>query len=537
MLCCPRCGSYMEKAIAFNGGESEFWWECVSCNTFVNSYTPQSHQAAVHKDGHRYIGNFGGYGTGKTLTSREEVIKHCLLTDNANVLIGANVASQYEQTIKRELEADIPKAFVRDYNTQKSYMDLINGARIMYRPFDDPDKLRSYNLTMFVIVEASEVKAESFTQLRTRLRNRNATVPKLDKHGNPVYVKDERGHDVPVLQADWRRGIIESNPGAGWIRENILHCASDIQKHGEVIDNYSIPDSQKDPSIGVHVASTDVNKYLPPTFIAELVKNRPMWWIKRFIYSSFSYAEGLVYPSAANCVVTPYEIPNHWLRMAAFDYGLSDDAVFLWLAIDQEREKVVVYKEVRAKDRDIEALAKLFKANSADIPVGGWLCPPLIDPKSGTKRDYNKRTLIDLMSEQGVFFKPGHVNRDARVLRLNTYIENGKLEIFNTCEGLVKEIKNLKFKEIVGADGMRSNKPDDKDDHGVCALEWATMELPATPANLIRGAFDKFGRDTTQLVADQRKHLPFALQDEPQAGRQYNLADAAYGIAPIAYDF
>ena len=84
---------------------------------------------------------------------------------------------------------------------------------------------------------------------------------------------------------------------------------------------------------------------------------------------------------------------------------------------------------------------------------------------------------------------------------------------------------------------MRSNKPDDKDDHGVCALEWATMELPATPANLIRGAFDKFGRDTTQLIADQRKHLPFALQDEPQANSRYNLADTAYGIEPIAYDF
>lgn len=537
MLRCPRCGSHMEKAIAFNGGESEFWLECSSCNTFVNTYTPQKHQSAVHKDTHRYIGNFGGYGTGKTLVSREEVIKHCLLTDNANVLIGANVASQYEQTIKRELEADIPAAFIKDYSAQKSYMDWINGARIMYRPFDDPDKLRSYNLTMFVIVEASEVKPESFIQLRSRLRNRNATVPKLDKNGDPMYITDEKGRQVPLLMADWRRGIIESNPGAGWIRENVLYNASEIHTHGEIVDKYSVPDNQKDPSISVHVASTDVNKYLPPTFVAELTKNRPMWWIKRYIYSSFSYAEGLVYPNASNCVVEPYEIQKHWLRLAAFDYGLSDDSVFLWLAVDQERGKVIIYKEARTKNRDVAALAQVFKNNSSDIPLGGWLGPPLIDPKSGGKRDFNKRTLIDLMSEQGIYFKPGHVNRDARVFRLNTYIEQGVLEIFNTCEGLVKEIKNLKFKEMVGSDGQRSNKPEDKDDHGVCALEWLAMELPAEPTNLVRGVYDKFGRNVTNLVAEQRNHLPYALQDEPDAAYSSNAADTAYGIEQIAYDF
>ena len=70
-----------------------------------------------------------------------------------------------------ELIADIPKAFVKEFSTQKQYMDLVNGCRIMYRPFDDPNKLRSYNLTMFLMVEASEIKPEAFVQLKTRLRH------------------------------------------------------------------------------------------------------------------------------------------------------------------------------------------------------------------------------------------------------------------------------------------------------------------------------------------------------------------------------
>ena len=79
---CPRCGSPTKKATAYNEGESEFWYECTRCNTFINTYIPQAHQSEFHIDTHRFCGNFGAYGSGKTLTSREELYKHCLITPN-----------------------------------------------------------------------------------------------------------------------------------------------------------------------------------------------------------------------------------------------------------------------------------------------------------------------------------------------------------------------------------------------------------------------------------------------------------------------
>jgi hypothetical protein len=303
---CPRCGSTMHSAVSFAETPSEFWLECDKCNTFVNTYIPQPHQLAVHRDPHLYVGNFGAYGTGKTLTSREEVYKHCFLTPNANVLICANIAPQYEQTIKREIEQDIPKVFVKDYSVQKSYMTLINGARILFRPLDDPDKLRSLNLTMFVMIEASEINGEAFQQLKTRTRNLNATTPKLDEKGNILYNTTDTGQSVPIVDKDWRRGIIESNPDSGWIRTDVLLSSDTITKHGHVLDEYKVLDAMRDKSIATHVASTDVNAFLPPTFIDELCKNKPNWWINRYVFSSFSYSEGLVYPNAMACVVPVY---------------------------------------------------------------------------------------------------------------------------------------------------------------------------------------------------------------------------------------
>ena len=522
---CPRCGSRWEPTIAMNTGPSEFWRECANpvCNTYLNTYVPQAHQHDFHEDNHTFTGNFGGFGSGKTLTSREEIYKHAFITDNGNTLIGANVASQYEQTIKREIEADLPAAFVKRINTQKAYYDLINGHRVMYRPYDDPDKLRSYNLTSFLIVEASEVKQQSFTQLKTRLRNLAATVPKRDENGEIVYRTAANGVKIPVIEENWQRGIIESNPSAGWIRNDVLLVSSDIYKHGEIVDEYDVDPEKADPAISTHVTSTSANEFLPDNFIENNVKNKPMWWVNRYIYGSFLYAEGKVYPRSAACVVDDFEIPSHWKRILAFDYGLADDAVFILGAIDEEKGILYIYDECRDNDNNVETLANLFHEFTKDIPVGGWVCPPIIDPKSGPKRDYEKRSLTDHFLDYGISFIPGFINVDARIFRTNTYIESGRLKIMRKCRRLIEEFDNYKFKADESLMSGFTGKPEDKDNHGINCVEWICMELPADPRKLLYGVYNKYGKDISkELIEDEAKMEYWALADEEP---EYQLMD------------
>ena len=514
---CPRCSSGTNPSKAFSGNDSEFWLECSRCNTFINTYIPQEHQEAVHLDSHRFVGNFGGYGSGKTLNSREEVYKHIFITPKGNTLIGANVQSQYEQTIKREIEADLPVALVDTNSTQKQYMDLKNGHRIMYRPFDDPNKLRSYNLTMFVIVEASEVKPEVFTQLKSRLRNVAATTPKTDSEGNKIFKQTKKGVLIPEIKADWRKGIIESNPDAGWIRSEVLMKSQNIQKHGTIPDVYAIMESEQDPAIASHITATAANEFLPPSFVRDLAKNKPAWWIARMIYGSFLYAEGLVYPSAMQYIVSTFEIPKHWKRIVAFDYGLADDTVFLWGAIDELHNLVYIYREVRSNERNIEQLVKLFNEGSQDVPVGGWVCPPIIDPLSGPRRDYDKKSLSDHFLEYGIAFKSGHINLDARIYRLNTYFECGKLRIMDCCQGLILELRDYKFKLKLSDNMGWHDKPVDKNNHAINALEWVCMELPADPRNLVYGIYNKKGENlTTSLSPFREKSYAEYIFEEPE---------------------
>lgn len=492
---CPRCGSPLGPTESWLGGPSTFWLECSKCNTFVDTYIPMPHQEAVHKDTHKLIGNFGGYGTGKSLTDFKDLEKHLLITRDANAMVTANISYQYENTIKKELEKDIPKAFVADYSVKNQTMTLLNGAVVSYRPLDDPNKLRSNNLTYWIIIEGSEAVAEAFHQLKTRLRNNAATKIKLDEKGDPVYITDEEGRSIPVIEYDWRKGIVESNPDAGWIKQDLLLVSDKINQYGKANDNYEQNVNTIDPSISSHISTTHVNAFLPNDYIDMISRNKPEWWVNRFVNSSFLYAEGLVYPNARKCIIPHFDINiigRDWLRIVAFDYGLSDNAVFLFGAIDDQAGILYIYKEIVMNNNNIEELANAFKKGTEDIAIGGWYCQPIIDPKSN-KRDFNKKDLASHFADYGIMFKPGHVGLDARILRLNTYIETGRLKIFDSCTYFIDEILDYKFEERTLNNNKRDVKPKDKNNHAINPAEWMAMELPSDPKLLTYGVFNRKG--------------------------------------------
>lgn len=517
---CPRCYSKLQQTPSISGAPSTDWMECSNpvCNTFVDMYHPMPHQTSVHKDAHRIIGNFGSYGTGKTKTSEKEMEKHIFLTPNANILLGANITSQYEQTLLRDFEKSFPQAFLKSRSVQKGYLDFINDARLMLRPFDDPDKLRSNNYSLVIMLEASEINADAFHQLKTRLRNNAATNPATD--------------------SDWRKLICESNPDSGWIRTDVLLVSSEITQHGKYAQE-SYTDTQDllniDDSISSHVASTDVNYYLPADYIQVNSKNKPLWWIKRFLHGSFAFAEGLVYPNAAKCIVptpkdsdgnplTPKHFPD-WKVLVAHDYGLMDEATFVYAAVDKKRNKLIVYRVDHTNNAPLKDLAMLFNKGSKDINFGQLYTTPIIDPKNN-KRDYNKKDLISHYQDYGITFKPGHVNVEARIVRLNDYIEADCLEIWDCCDFLITEIRDYKFKPKTLDDKDSKNTPIDARNHAINALEWIAMELPANPNRLSLTGYDEYGRPIDQ----EKPKETWQLSDEDPFEREEYDQSTLFGL-------
>lgn len=538
---CPTCGAATEECRTLSGDVSQFWRECSQCNTFINTYIPQVHQAIFHEDAHKFKGNFGGYGSGKTTTTRQEFYKHLAITPNGTGLIGANISAQYEQTIKRDIEADFPVGLVKDVSVKNSYIEFINGYRLMFRPFDDPGKLRSLNLDFLAIVEGSEVDDQIFIIGKTRVRNTAATSQKRDSNGNPVFGYTEQGVAIPIIDGDWRTIITESNPDAGWIKTNVLLPSSFIQINGDSVDKYEPNPEIADPAISSHVTTTACNQFLPPSYIQDTSKGRPQWWINRYLLGSFTYAEGLVYPAALHNdktgkhhIIPTAPIPRHWKRIHANDYGLSDKTGLLWGAIDEDRGALVIYREWYENNRNIAEIADAVKRGNSDVPDGGWIRPHIIDPKSGVKRDYNKKSLIDHFLEYGISYTPGQVNVDARVFKTNTMFEQDRIYIMDCCPNLIAELKDYKFPSDDSAESGRKDKPEDKNNHLINPLEWMCMELPTNPAEAIFGIYSNRGYNILeQAERDLHAYGNFALQDNEIRGTlesTYNDVDFSGSI-------
>lgn len=474
---CPTCNSSMVPAKNIDGTDSTFWLVCSNpkCHTYVDTYIPQEHQIQVHQDPHKYIGVFGGYGSGKTQCTLKDDEKHFLSNPNGKSVIGSAVLSQVEQTYEDDFRKDFPQAFVKSENKSKKTYTLINGHQILIKSLYDEELIRSLNATRIHIVEASAVDHELFVQLQARLRNLVAVKLKLDKNGQPIYDVKKKSFK---FDADWRKCFIESNPSVGWIRDDFLlnsaHINTDFcdQKYRVEFPN---------PNFSSYIFPTKLNKFLPEGFEKNLARNKPAWWCNRYLNGSFDYAEGMVYPNVMNAMINSFYVPPEWTRYMAMDYGINDPTAFVFLAIDPKNNVCYVIGETYYNNRNYKEQAKIYwEAHKQYVPNDNYYKRPVMDGRSINKRnDANMKTIGDLFQEEGLFFDPAKMDINARLIKLNTLIDSGRIKIFkDKCPNLYKEIINYKFPERTADGRSRGDKPVDKNNHATNALEFAVMELP-----------------------------------------------------------
>lgn len=510
---CPRCNSTLVPTLSQSNEFSTFFLECPHCNTYLNIWQPQPQQYAFLKDPARLKGNFGAYGSSKTSASIQNILKHIILTPNGTGLVGANILPQLEQTIKREFDQFVPRAFIQDVSNQKGYYTFVNGYRLLWRPMDDAGKLRSLNLDMIVFVEGSEIDADFWSTAKTRLRNMAASIVDhtATREAIDQFTRLHRRSPSPSEQAkltayaaDWREQWVESNPDAGWIKQDVLNVAHKVTLAGDPLYRTrplsELRDVDLDFATSVHISSTAANAYLPKDYIKNLSKNKPQWWINRYVLSSFEYAEGLVYPAGITNARTGVEHimmsvptpPKSARFILAHDYGLSDPAGILLCYIDPDINKLVVYKEYKQNNNHVTDLARQIKGIAEYAPQGSWLRPFIIDPKSGVKRDYQKKSLIDLYAEHNIYFQPAstpHV--EPGIYKVNTYFEDDRILISPECKELIAELRGYSFKQA--RDGSNTGAPEDKNNHLLDPLRWIVMELPQDPNNLLSAVFNEHG--------------------------------------------
>lgn len=491
MNICKNCNS-AELEVPRDGHPS--YLVCPSCSAMQLTYNPQPHQEAFHADPASRKAFFGGYGSGKTRTTDQEVLMLAMENPGTVGLITAATVRQLNETSMKTFFTDVcPPPLIKEHKKQESKTIMVNGTELLWYPSDDEGKLRSLNLGFFKMEEASEQKHAIYTQLETRLRD--------SRMKNHV-------------------GLLSSNPDLNWIKTEILLRAGKITG-GDV--DYRLQMVEQNPNISVHIAPTYLNKYLPPDFVENLMRSKPEWWIRRYLEGGFEHTEGAVYPNFSKTVIEPFEIPKHWFHFRlGHDHGLRNPTAAVFIAVnafktaaDHELPKVVAYDLHYEAGKLVPHHAEVIKEKMKKWPFGS-LQVLRTDPSTRNKDPLTGKSVQGYYQEHGIFFQPANNSLDYGLAKVNTYIETGALKIFSTLKPLIDEGVNYKYpeQELV-TDKNPDEKPRKYQDHAMDALRYAIVDLPDDPNNIIAQSYAAHSKGKT-FTFTKDGELKVNVQDDDE---------------------
>lgn len=451
--------------------------QCAGCGAIHLTYEPLAHQVEFHQTPQKpnlnengkpdgtlktsIIGVFGGYGSAKSRATLQEIFLRALNNAGGTGLLTAPTLLQLKRTTMKTLFQEIiPPPLIRSFNKAEGELQLENGFTFYLIPSDDEEKLRSLNAGLVHIEEASGISRSIYDQILTRMR-------------------DHATHDKLIL--------VCSNPDLGWIKQVFY----DNEKRKDV----KHPEhSQYNPQIKTYIWKSNQNPHLPKDFITSISANKPDWWIKRYVDGSFDHAEGMVYPQVNETIIKAHHISDKWERAVSLDHGLRNPTAVLVAAIDEQKGEVHIFKEYYEPNRLVPEHAKHIKQMLEDQKVtAGNTRFMVIDPSARNKTDpINGKSVQALYQEYGLYFQPANNNIEAGILKVNSYIERGKLKIHDTCPNLIRELQNYKFPELTTESQERNLKesPIKANDHAADALRYLLMRLPDDPENLKNNSYN-----------------------------------------------
>lgn len=124
----------------------------------------------------RFVLSYGSAGSGKSFTQAQHEIIKCLQSNEKILII-----RKYGTTLKDSVVSLVTTILdnwglnsLYTHNKSDQHIRFINGSEILFKGFDDPEKIKSIaGITRVWIEEATELTKEDFNQLNLRVRGRD----------------------------------------------------------------------------------------------------------------------------------------------------------------------------------------------------------------------------------------------------------------------------------------------------------------------------------------------------------------------------
>lgn len=260
---------------------------------------------------------YGGAGSGKSHFVAQKVILKCLQYKR-KLLVVRKVGNTLKDSVWAmflKLLYQMP-AVIKTINKSEYTIELINGSVILFKGFDDPEKIKSIEgITDIVVEEASELTEDDFDQLNLRLRA-NCGMLQIHLMFNPVSK-------------------------ANWVYKRFFANG--------------IPED----TVVVHTTYKD-NPYLPKEYINSLLRlerTNPAYF-KIYVLGAFATLDKLVFPTKTVRLISDEEVKDlpFWIGM---DFGYTNDPTAItWGYVDQANKILYITGEYNKHGMTNDVIAK-----------------------------------------------------------------------------------------------------------------------------------------------------------------------------------
>lgn len=410
----------------------------------------------------KFIAYIGGVGSGKTLCGCIAILTQAIMHPGDYLICRLYLPELKITTLKTFLEV-CPKELIIEHRIADGIIRLKsrNGiSTIIFRGLEEPDKLRSLNLSGFYIDEANQVSENAFMLLQGRLR------------GNGL-----------------RKGILTSNPKG-----------HDYLYRWFVKQDHIKSEKGRQDYFLIKAPSTE-NIHLPDGYVQSMMEAWSDERVQREIMASFDSFEGMVYPEFRRDVhvIKPFVIPKEWTRIIGIDHGYRNPACWLWAAVDYD-DNIYVYREFYHNELTIKEICHGKKEDGivgvVALSKGERISGAFIDPstnhvRSGNESDFSvyrehlpgdfPLTLANNSVETGI-------DRIKSYLKVNPITNKPSVFIFDTCYNLLEEISKYRYQELKESRVGKANEkelPLKVDDHAMDAWRYLMMSRPERPIKTI----------------------------------------------------
>lgn len=339
-----------------------------------------------------------------------------------------------------------PGPLIRKHWREDRIIEFWNGSELLYGSLgtsEDLDRIKSTEFGFFAIDEASETYEEYFLMLASRLR----------------WVC--RGGDRPRYH-----GLLASNPEPGWVKQRFVDQ--------ERPDHKFFPALPKD------------NPHLPEDYLPTLEANFPLEWVRRYIRGSWDVFEGQIYKEfdrKTHVIEGDFEPGVGWEHIRVIDHGYTNPTVCLWMAADQDG-KLIVYDEHYEKQLTVDQHAHIIQTKHP-----GFTGITLIDPSCFATTQVAHGvpcSIADEYSHNGIiaispYVKDGFVQEGVGINLVKKRLLHKSLLIHESCSNTIREIINLKWRQLKIAEKTGQNLPEvpvDRDNHTTDCLRYACVWKP-----------------------------------------------------------